>query len=70
MALKIKMDKKGFTMVKTPYEKYKKMILWKNIAKSINDLEENNDLKITTPPDYIYGYIVKRLYKDFKICKK
>jgi len=45
----------------TPYEKYRPTIEWQEIEKSINDLQDNQDLKLTTSSDHVIGYIAKRI---------
>ncbi len=48
-------------MTKTPYDKYKKKPIWTVIEKALNDLVENQDIIFQTVPDYVIGYIVKKL---------
>ena len=43
------------------YNEYKCKEEWKIVQSSINGLLENNDIKLTTNPDYVIGYIVKSL---------
>ena len=48
-------------MPKTPYDKYKENPAWTVIEKALNDLVENQDIIFQTVPDYVIGYIVKKL---------
>ena len=57
-------------MKTTPYDKYKKSRIWKNIKKSIKDLESNQDVTITTLNDYVVGYLTKRLCDNFNFKDK
>jgi len=45
----------------SPYEEYKSLKEWKIIEKSLKELVKNKDLLITTQPDYIIGFIIKKL---------
>jgi hypothetical protein len=45
----------------TPYDKYKSTEEWRIIHKSVQELMDNNDIKLLTPNDYVIGYIVKQL---------
>ena len=59
---KIKKDnykKKRF--VAGPYACYLGTREWVVIENSLKDLEDNQDIKITTVPEYVAGYIVKKL---------
>jgi hypothetical protein len=49
------------TELEHPYKKLENTPLWIAIEKAIIDLESNQDLKFTTPPEYIVGYICKQL---------
>ena len=46
---------------KNPYDKYKENPAWPVIEKALNDLVENQDIIFQTVPDYVIGYIVKKL---------
>jgi len=46
------------------YEEHKKSSLWRIIETEIKSLEKNQDLKITTVPDYIIGALVKSIRND------
>ena len=52
------------------YEEYNKSSLWDIIEQEIKSLENNQDLNITTRPDYITGAIVKRLHEAPIIIEK
>jgi hypothetical protein len=43
------------------YDKYKQNPLWEKVSKLIDELEENQDIEITTVRDYVIGYLVKNL---------
>ena len=47
--------------MKHPYSEYEKTDLWEIITKSIDDLIENQDIVLTTPKEYVIGYICKML---------
>ena len=44
-----------------PYSSYLGTKEWTVIENSLKDLEVNQDIKITTVPEYVTGYIVKKL---------
>lgn len=44
-----------------PYTHLRNTKLWDVIEKAVFGLEENQDLKITTPAEYVIGYIYKQL---------
>ena len=44
-----------------PYEDYRNTKEWAIIEKAIKDLEENQDLTITTKLDYVIGYLTKEI---------
>lgn len=48
-------------MKKTPYLKYKESLIWEIIEKELKELEENQDLEITTLPDIVVGSLVKAI---------
>ena len=50
--------------MKTPYDKYRNNPLWTVLEQGINDLVANQDIEITTVPDYVIGYLVKMLTKQ------
>jgi hypothetical protein len=45
----------------TPYNEYKSLKEWKTIEKALKELVKNKDIQVTTQPDYVIGYIVKKL---------
>ncbi len=47
-----------------PYKKYESSSYWPVIRKLIEDLEDNNDLELQTPIEYIVGYICKGLEQE------
>lgn len=52
-----------------PYSKYEETVLWRAVEDAILNLEENQDLEITTASVYVIGYICKRL-EDNGIIKE
>ena len=53
----------------SPYEKYKDSSNWKIIGQALNDLIENKDIELTTAPDYIVGYLCKKLDDEINKTK-
>ncbi|GHV37116.1 hypothetical protein FACS1894178_8820 [Bacteroidia bacterium] len=56
-----------------PYTKFENTDLWISIESSINDLIDNQDIKLTTRKEYVVGYICKQLSlkkKNMDIEKK
>ena len=47
-----------------PYRKFESTPLWSSVEQTIKDLEENQDLKLLTPPSYVVGYICKQLIES------
>lgn len=47
-----------------PYEKYRNSEPWKTIETALAELEENNDLHLTTAKDYVVGYLCQALYTN------
>lgn len=48
-------------MANHPYEKFENTKLWRVIEQSISDLEDNQDLKLSTVREYVIGFICKKL---------
>ena len=46
------------------YAEYEGSSLWKEVAKLVRELEENNDLTVTTRPEYVIGYICRGLEEN------
>ena len=44
-----------------PYSKFENTKLWKTVNKAIDDLVENQDIKLTTPKEYVIGYLCKTI---------
>ncbi len=44
-----------------PYKKYESSKNWEIIEKAINDLIENQDIDLTTRPEYVIGYICDKI---------
>lgn len=49
-----------------PYTDYENTSLWKVVDKSIFELEENQDIKLSTPREYVIGYICKQINESLK----
>lgn len=47
--------------MKHPYQKYETSELWAVVKSSIEDLVENNDIELSTPIEYVVGYICKKI---------
>ena len=45
----------------SPYNKYKSLKEWKVIDKALKELTKNKDLSIINQPDYVIGFIIKKL---------
>ncbi|MFZ1700754.1 MAG: hypothetical protein WAU71_08035 [Pyrinomonadaceae bacterium] len=41
-----------------PYEKYRNSELWNKIDEIVSELEENEDLELTTAREYVIGFSV------------
>lgn len=46
------------------YSEYQLSKEWKILEKAINELSENEDIKLTTSPEYVIGYITKQLFQS------
>ncbi len=55
--------------MRIPYKEYKNLPLWKVIEKELIELEENQDLNITTQSEIVIGSIVKAI-KDSGLLKE
>jgi len=44
-----------------PYEKHKETELWKKVDTILRELEENQDIELTTTRDYVIGYFCQQL---------
>jgi pyrrolidone-carboxylate peptidase len=53
-------------MPKTPYDKYKENPAWPVVEEALNELVDNQDIVFQTVPDYVIGYIVKKLEESKK----
>lgn len=54
----------------SPYEEYKDSELWKKLDLILKDLEENQDIEMTTDKDYVIGYLCENLFREFQLIKK
>ncbi len=50
-----------------PYSEYQSSKEWSILEKAINELIENEDIKLTTSPEYVMGYIAKQLFQSKSI---
>ena len=53
-------------MTKTPYDEYKTNPAWSVGEKALDELVDNQDIVFQTVPDYVIGYIVKKLEESKK----
>ena len=44
-----------------PYKEFEETQLWSIVNGAVADLEENQDLSLTTGREYVVGYICKKL---------
>ncbi len=44
-----------------PYEEYENSKLWEVIESTLNDLVENQDIELKTHPEYVVGYLCKKI---------
>ncbi len=44
-----------------PYKKFEGSELWTTIEESLKLLQDNDDIKITTRPEYVIGYLCSSL---------
>lgn len=42
-----------------PYSEYEGTESWKRIEKAIRELQNNDDIELTTPIEYVVGYLCK-----------
>jgi len=56
------MKKKSFAV--SPYSHYLGTREWVVIEDCLKELEGNQDIKITTVPEYVTGYLVKKLQDE------
>jgi hypothetical protein len=48
-----------------PYKEFESLSIWKSIDRAVTDLEENNDLQITTAREYVIGYLCKSVVESY-----
>ncbi len=51
---------------KHPYMDYENTPLWKVVNKSLAEFEENQDIKLFTPREYVIGYVCKQIKESLK----
>ncbi|MBK7034770.1 MAG: hypothetical protein KBF42_01975 [Chitinophagales bacterium] len=49
--------------MQTPYDKYKKLEVWKVLKRTIRGQVKNSDILLTTHEDYVIGFIIEKLDK-------
>ena len=49
--------------MQTPYDKYKKLEVWKVLKRTIRGQVKNSDMLLTTHEDYVIGSIIEKLDK-------
>jgi hypothetical protein len=50
-----------------PYKEFESLVVWKTIDKAIAELEENQDLVLKTPREYVIGYLCKTLIEGYSV---
>jgi hypothetical protein len=53
-----------------PYANFENTPLWMAISNSLAELEQNQDIKITTRKEYVIGYICKQIREGLKAVEK
>ncbi len=53
-----------------PYKDFENSDLWNSLDKALVELEENQDVQITTAREYVVGYICKHLLEKEVSTKK
>jgi hypothetical protein len=53
-----------------PYENFEYTPLWAAVSNSLIELEQNQDIKITTRKEYVIGYICKQIRDCLKAVEK
>lgn len=48
--------------MKHPYKEFEISKLWMIVKSSVEELVENNDIELSTPIEYVVGYICKNIY--------
>lgn len=46
-----------------PYEEFRNTALWDKIDQILTELEENEDIAITTAREYVIGYMCQQMSK-------
>ena len=44
-----------------PYKKYESLNIWRAVRHELNELIANNDIELTTAPEYVIGSLCKAL---------
>ena len=52
-----------------PYSKFENTALWKTIDDTLSELEQNQDVQITTAREYVVGYLCKQLVHQKLVAK-
>lgn len=47
--------------MKHPYKELEGTLLWRVVDKAVAELVENQDLEVTTPREYVIGYLAQSL---------
>ena len=50
-----------------PYKEFEGTVVWQRIDAAIADLEENQDIKLTTAREYVVGYLCKSLTVEYSV---
>ena len=49
------------------YKEFEGLVVWKTIDKAIAELEENQDLVLKTPREYVIGYLCRSLIEGYSV---
>ena len=49
-----------------PYTDWEKTPLWDAIDRALAELEENRDVRLSTPRAYVIGFICRQIEKDLE----
>jgi hypothetical protein len=44
-----------------PFDEYRETPLWRLLATALSELEANHEVAISTAPEYVIGYLCRRL---------
>lgn len=50
-----------------PYKEFEGLVIWQAIEKAVSELEQNNDLVISTAKEYVVGYLCKSIVEGYSV---